>query len=64
VDYAVELNVSNQKRPKNAAAPKSLKVDRARFEGIVKRLIHSAPLKREDIKVSKKKPQKLIPPHK
>jgi len=41
---------------------KSLKVDRKQFEGIVKNLIHSAPVKREDVKVSKKKPAKLIPP--
>jgi len=43
-------------------AKKSLKVDRKQFEGIVKNLIHSAPVKREDVKVSKKKPAKLIPP--
>jgi hypothetical protein len=43
---------------------KSLKVDRKQFEGIVKNLIHSAPVKREDVKVSKKKPQKLIPAQK
>jgi hypothetical protein len=44
--------------------PKSLKVNRKQFEGIVKSLINSAPLKREDVKVSKKKPGKLIPPQK
>ena len=43
---------------------KSLKVDRSQFEGIVKRLLDAKPLKREDVKVSKKKPEKLIPPHK
>lgn len=43
---------------------KSLKVDRDKFEGIVKRLLHAKPLKREDVKVSKKKPEKLIPPQK
>jgi hypothetical protein len=43
---------------------KSLKVDRKQFEGIVKNLIQSAPLKRGDVKVSKKKPQRLIPPQK
>ena len=43
-------------------AKKSLKVDRQQFEGIVKSLINSGPLKREDVKVSKKKPEKLIPP--
>jgi len=43
---------------------KSLTVDRKKFEGIVKNLLHSKPLKREDVKVSKKKPQKLIPPQK
>ena len=41
---------------------KSLKVDRGQFEGIVKNLLHSKPLKRDDVKISKKKPQKLIPP--
>ncbi|MGA2337889.1 MAG: hypothetical protein ABSG08_21145 [Terriglobales bacterium] len=41
---------------------KSLKVDRHQFEGIVKNLLHSKPLKREDVKISKKKPEKLIPP--
>jgi hypothetical protein len=45
-------------------ANKSLKVDRAKFEGIVNRLLHSKPVKREDVKVSKKKPEKLIPPQK
>jgi hypothetical protein len=43
---------------------KSLKVDRGKFEKLVKTLIHSKPLKREDVKVSKKKPEKLIPPQK
>jgi hypothetical protein len=33
-------------------------------EGIVRTLIHSAPVKWEDVKVSKKKPEKLIPPQK
>jgi hypothetical protein len=42
-------------------ATKSLKVDRKKFEGIVKNLLHSKPVKREDVKVSKKKPEKLIP---
>lgn len=41
---------------------KPLKVDREKFEGIVKRLLHADPLKREDVKPDKKKPQKLIPP--
>lgn len=45
-------------------AKKVLKVDRAKFEGIVKRLIESDPVKREDVKVEKKKPGKLIPPEK
>ena len=43
---------------------KSLKVDRAKFENLVNRLLHSKPLKREDVKVSKRKPEKLIPPQK
>jgi hypothetical protein len=43
---------------------KSLKVDRDKFEGIVKSLLQSKPLKRENVKVSKRKPEKLIPPQK
>jgi len=43
---------------------KSLKVDRKKFEGIVKNLLETKPIKREDVKVSKKKPEKLIPPQK
>jgi hypothetical protein len=45
-------------------AEKSLKVDRKQFEGIVKNLINSSPVKREDVKIGKKKPGKLIPPQK
>lgn len=41
---------------------KSLKVDRAKFEGIVKSLLKNPHIKREDVKVPKKKPEKLIPP--
>jgi hypothetical protein len=43
---------------------KKLLVDRKKFEGIVKQMLETDPLKREDVKVSKKKPQKLIPPQK
>jgi hypothetical protein len=43
---------------------KSLKVDREKFEHLVKKLIHSEPVKREDVKVGKKKPERLIPPQK
>jgi hypothetical protein len=43
-------------------AKKSLKVDRRKFEGVVKNLLQSKPMKREDVKVAKKKPEKLIPP--
>jgi len=46
-------------------AKKSLKVDRAKFEGIVKRLLHAAPVKREDVKIkNRKNREKLIPPQK
>ena len=45
-------------------ARKSLKVDRRKFEGIVQNLLHSKPMKREKVKVAKKKPAKLIPPQK
>ena len=41
---------------------KSLKVDRKKFEGIVQSLLNTKPVKREDVKVSKRKPEKLIPP--
>ena len=41
---------------------KSLKVDRDKFEGIVKTLVATKPVKREKVKVAKKKPEKLIPP--
>jgi hypothetical protein len=43
---------------------KSLKVERDKFEDLVKRLLHSKPMKRENVKVSKRKPEKLIPPQK
>jgi hypothetical protein len=43
---------------------KSLKVDRDKFEGIVKNLLQTPPTKREDVKPAKKKPGKLIPPQK
>lgn len=42
--------------------PKSLKVDRKKFEGIVKNLLRGKPLKRAKVKVAKRKPEKLIPP--
>jgi bacterioferritin (cytochrome b1) len=45
-------------------AKKSLKVDREKFEGVVKSLLKTPPLKREDVRVAKKKPEKLIPPQK
>jgi hypothetical protein len=41
---------------------KNLKVDRKKFEEIVKKLLHSKPVKREDVKPTKRKPEKLIPP--
>lgn len=47
-----------------AMAKKSLVVDRKKFEGIVKNLLVSPPVKREDVKISKKKPHKVIPPQK
>lgn len=46
------------------AKKKSLKVDRKKFEGIVQNLLQAKPLKREKIKVAKKKPEKLFPPQK
>ena len=46
------------------AKKKSLKVDRKKFEGIVQNLLQTKPLKRERVKVSKTKPEKLFPPEK
>jgi hypothetical protein len=43
---------------------KELKVDHQKFEGIVKRLLKADPVKREEVKLSKKKPGKLILPQK
>lgn len=43
---------------------KTLKVDRKKFEGIVKNLLETSHTKREDVKTAKKKPAKLIPPQK
>jgi hypothetical protein len=43
---------------------KSLKVDRRKFEVIVQNLLQSKPMKREKVKIAKKKPAKLIPPQK
>jgi hypothetical protein len=43
---------------------KTLTVDRNRFEGIVKNLLDSPPLKRAKVKTAKKKPEKLFPPEK
>jgi len=43
---------------------KSLKVDRAKFEGIVRNLLHTKPVKR-DVKIkNRKNREKLIPPQK
>ena len=41
----------------------AVRVDRWKFEGVVKNLLHYKPVKREDAKVSKKKPEKLFPPN-
>ncbi len=43
---------------------KTLKVDRQQFEGIVKSMLRSKPVKRDKVKISKKKPTQLIPPQK
>ena len=44
---------------------KSLKVDRQKFEGIVKNLLDTKPVKREDVKIrDRKNRKKLIPPQK
>jgi len=44
---------------------KSLKVDRNQFEKIVKRMVTTPPLKRDDVKVENpKNREQLIPPQK
>jgi len=43
---------------------KDLKVARKQFERIAKDLLQSKPVKRGNVKVSKRKPEKLIPPQK
>ncbi len=46
-------------------AKKSLKVDRKKFEGIVKNLLDTKPVKREDVKIkNRKNREQLIPPQK
>lgn len=46
------------------ADKKELKVDRKKFEGIVRSLLKATPVKRDEVKPDKKKPEKLIPPPK
>ena len=54
-----------QKESRFVRAPKNkLLVNREKFEGIVKSLLQGKPMKRDKVKVSKKKPEKLIPPEK
>jgi hypothetical protein len=43
---------------------KTLKVDREKFEGIVQRLLNAKPLKRDKVRIDKRKPEKLFPPEK
>jgi hypothetical protein len=52
------------KHGSGAKLPEKLKVDRKKFEGIVKNLLQSQHVKHDDVKPSKKKPEKLIPPQK
>jgi hypothetical protein len=48
---------------KTEMAKKGLEVDRQKFEGIVKNLLQTKPVKRENVKVKKRKnSEKLIPP--
>lgn len=42
-------------------AKKRLKVDRKKFEGVVQNLLQTKPMKREKVKVARKKPEKLFP---
>jgi len=41
---------------------KRVLVDEKQFTALVKKLVDSPPIKREEIRVSKQKPHKLIPP--
>jgi hypothetical protein len=43
---------------------KGLNPDGGVCEGIVKNLLQAKPVKRQGVKVSKRKPEKLIPPPK
>jgi hypothetical protein len=64
VDCNVAFKMSTRKKPEKRDSEKRLLVDRAQFEGIVKRLIHTAPVKRDEVKPATKKPHKIIPPEK
>jgi hypothetical protein len=48
----------------NGYGEESLKVDRAKFEGIIQNLLNTKPLTRSKVKVSKRKPENLIPSQK
>ncbi len=43
---------------------KELKVDKDRFDDVLRRIANSAPVKKSEVKTEKKKPEKLIPPQK
>jgi hypothetical protein len=45
-----------------ATKKKPLQIDEKQLTSVVSRLLNTPPLKREDVKVAKKKPAKLIPP--
>jgi hypothetical protein len=59
-----DITAAHNVQKRHEMTDRPLKVDRKKFEGIVKNLLDTPPVKRDDVKVSKKKPEKLIPPQK
>ena len=54
-----------EKQASESEIPRDLRVDREQFEGVVKKLLHTNPVKREDVRVKNpKNREKLIPPPK
>ncbi len=42
--------------------PKRLKVEKTAFDRILRKLAHSTPVKRDEVKIDARKPAKVIPP--
>ena len=51
-----------KKSPAAKKAQKRVMVDSEQFTNIVRKLVNSGPIKREDVKGSPHKPAKIIPP--